>query len=301
MKKTLVVLAAGMGSRFGGLKQLEPVGPNGEFIIDYSIYSAIRHGFNKVVFVIKEENYEIFKETIGSRIKGNIPVEYAFQKLEDMPEGFCVPEGRVKPWGTAHAVYSARNLIEGSFSAINADDFYGDDAFRVLAEYLDNHDNNVIVGYRIGDTLSEIGAVKRGIVMHDNGVVNDVIESSCELSENGLIKCTPLDSSKDVFFVNHDQYASMMMNGFTHHFLERIEADMTDKFMENKDDLLSFEFYIPDAITSDIKHGGKTEVVGTTSRWMGITYKEELDVLKDFIAKEIESGTYPKDLWNSMK
>ena len=131
--KALVILAAGMGSRFGGMKQIEPVGPNGEFIIDYSIYSAIRYGFNKVIFVIKEENYEVFKETIGSRIESKIQVEYAFQKLEDIPEGFVVPEDRKKPWGTAHAVYAAREYIDGKFAVITADDFYGDDAFKVLS------------------------------------------------------------------------------------------------------------------------------------------------------------------------
>lgn len=296
-KKTLVVLAAGMGSRFGGLKQLEPVGPNGEFIIDYSIYSAIRYGFDKIVFVIKEENYEVFKDTIGSRIEGSIPVEYAFQKIDDIPEGFEVPEGRVKPWGTAHAVYSARNLIEGNFSAINADDFYGDDAFRVLAEYLDSHDNTVIIGYKLGDTLSDVGAVKRGIVVNNDGIVSDVIESSCILDDNGLIKCTPLDTSKDAFHVDHDQYASMMMNGFPHRFLSRIEEDMALKFKEGKDDLNTFEYLLPDVIASDIKHGNKTEVVGTTSKWMGITYKEEVGKLKEFIANEIQNGTYPKELW----
>jgi len=132
-EKTLVILAAGMGSRFGGMKQIEPVGPNGEFIIDYSIYSAIRYGFNKIVFVIKEENYDVFKETIGSRVEDKVKVEYAFQRLEDIPLGFVVPEGRRKPWGTAHAVYAARDYINGNFGIITADDFYGDDAFRVLA------------------------------------------------------------------------------------------------------------------------------------------------------------------------
>ncbi len=297
MKKTLVVLAAGIGSRFGGLKQLEPVGPNGEFIIDYSIYSAIRHGFDKVVFVIKEENYELFKETIGSRIRGDIPVEYAFQKIDDIPAGFEVPEGRVKPWGTAHAVYSARNLIEGSFSAINADDYYGDDAFRVLAEYLDTHDNNVIVGYEIGATLSENGSVKRGIIMHEGSMVSDVIESSCELDTNGKVKCVPLSSSKDTLYVEPSHYASMTMNGFPNRFLKRIEDDLSIAFSDNADSLSTFEFLLPDEIASDIKHGEVTEVIGTTSTWMGMTYKEDLDVLKAFITSEIENGVYPNNLW----
>ena len=176
-EKTLVILAAGMGSRFGGMKQIEPVGPNGEFIIDYSIYSAIRYGFNKIVFIIKEENYDVFKETIGSRIEDKIKVEYAFQKLEDIPEGFTVPEGRKKPWGTAHAVYAVRDFINGNFGVITADDFYGDDAFKVLSDNLDTNDY-IIPGYKLGDTLSVNGAVKRGVILHDNGIVKSIVECS---------------------------------------------------------------------------------------------------------------------------
>ena len=155
MEKTLVILAAGMGSRFGGMKQTYPVGPNDEFIMDYSVYSAIRYGFTKVVFIIREEYLDLFKSTIGKRIEGKIKVGYAFQKLEDIPEGFTVPEGRVKPWGTAHAIYCARNEIEGNFGVITADDFYGDQAFKDLSEALEDNCYSVI-GYHVADTLSNI-------------------------------------------------------------------------------------------------------------------------------------------------
>lgn len=295
-EKTLVILAAGMGSRFGGMKQIEPVGPNGEFLIDYSIYSAIRYGFNKVVFIIKEENYEIFKETIGSRVEDKIKVEYAFQKLEDIPEGFSIPEGRVKPWGTAHAVYAARDMIHGNFGVITADDFYGDDAFKVLSEHLSNSNNYVIVGYNIGDTLSSNGAVKRGVVLHDNGVVRNIVESSCEL-EGDKVKCTPLDETKEAFYVEKDHPVSMLLNGFTPDMLDKIGRSMKDAFTNNQDKLLSYEMLLPDMMDEEIQDGKGIDVVNTTATWMGMTYKEDVEALKAFILKEIENGTYPQDLW----
>lgn len=295
-EKTLVILAAGMGSRFGGMKQIEPVGPNGEFLIDYSIYSAIRYGFNKVVFIIKEENYEIFKETIGSRVEDKIKVEYAFQKLEDIPEGFIIPEGRVKPWGTAHAVYAARDMIHGNFGVITADDFYGDDAFKVLSEHLSNSNNYVIVGYNVGDTLSANGAVKRGVVLHDNGVVKNIVESSCEL-EGDKVKCTPLDETKEVFYVEKDHPVSMLLNGFTPDMLDKIGRSMKDAFTNNQDKLLSYEMLLPDMMDEEIQDGKGIDVVNTTATWMGMTYKEDVEALKAFILKEIENGTYPQDLW----
>ena len=296
-EKTLVILAAGMGSRFGGMKQIEPVGPNGEFLIDYSIYSAVKYGFNKVVFVIKEENYEIFKETIGSRVEGHVEVQYAFQKLEDIPEGFTVPEGRVKPWGTAHAVYAAREYINGNFGVITADDFYGDDAFKVLSEHLSNSDNYVIVGYNVGDTLSSNGAVKRGVVLHNNGNVTSIVESSCEL-DGDKVKCTPLDESKEVFYVEKDHPVSMLLNGFTPDMLKKIGESMADAFKNNQDKLLDYEMLLPDMMDEEIENGKTIDVVNTSSTWMGMTYKADVDALKEFIIKDIEKGTYPNNLWN---
>lgn len=296
MKKTLVILAAGMGSRFGGMKQIEPVGPNGEFIIDYSIYSAIKYGFTKIVFVIKEENYQIFKETIGSRIEDKIDVAYAFQKLDDIPLNFKVPEGRCKPWGTAHAIYSARNLIEGNFGVITADDFYGDDAFKVLSEYLDNNDGYCIVGYKIGTTLSENGAVKRGVIINDSGVVSGIVESSCT-KENDLVKCVPLNGTSDAFYVSLDHPVSMLLNGFTPNLLKTIEDEMIHSF-ENASDLSTYEMLLPDIIDLDIKNGVKVDVINTTSTWKGMTYKEDKDNIIAFISKEIDAGVYPNKLWN---
>lgn len=295
-EKTLVILAAGMGSRFGGMKQIEPVGPNGEFIIDYSIYSAIRYGFNKIIFVIKEENYDIFKETIGSRVEDKVKVEYAFQRLEDIPLGFVVPEGRRKPWGTAHAVYAARDYINGNFGIITADDFYGDDAFRVLALGIDDTNDYIIPGYAISDTLSENGAVKRGVIVHENGIVKSVTESSCIL-DGEKVKCTLLDESKEEFYVEKDHPVSMLMNGFTKDILDTIGNDMHDAFANNQDHLLDYEMLLPDIMDEDIKNGKTIRVVNTTAHWMGMTYKEDKQALEEFIRSEIASGVYPEYLW----
>jgi choline kinase len=295
-EKALVVLAAGMGSRFGGMKQIEPVGPNGEFLIDYSIYSAIKYGFNKVIFVIKEENYDIFKSTIGSRIEGKVEVCYAFQRLEDIPEGFEVPVERHKPWGTAHAVYAARKYINGNFGVITADDFYGDDAFRVLSESLDNTDAYTVVGYHIGDTLSNNGAVKRGVVLHDNGVVKSICESSVTL-EGNKVKCVPLDTNKEPFYCELDHPVSMLLNGFTPKLLDTIGNDMYDAFKNNQDKLLDYEMLLPDIMDKDIANGVNIKVVTTTSKWMGMTYREDTENVKKFILSEIEKGIYPKSLW----
>lgn len=296
-EKTLVILAAGMGSRFGGMKQIEPVGPNGEFIIDYSIYSAIRYGFNKIVFVIKEENYDVFKETIGSRIEEKIDVKYAFQKLEDIPEGFNIPEGRVKPWGTAHAIYAAREYINDSFGVITADDFYGDDAFKALSDHLDKSDNSVIIGYNAGDTMSDNGAVKRGVVLHENGKITSIVESSC-LFDGDKIKCTPLDTSKDVFYVEKNQPVSMLIVGLNEEILTTIGNDMYDAFKNNQDHLLDYEMLLPDIMDQEIESGKTIDVVDTTAHWMGMTYKEDKAALEEFIKSEIEAGVYPNNLWN---
>lgn len=296
-EKTLVVLAAGMGSRFGGMKQIEPVGPNGEFLIDYSIYSAVRYGFNKVVFVIKEENFEVFKNTIGSRIEGKVKVEYAFQRLEDIPNGFSIPNGRVKPWGTAHAVYAAREFINGNFGVITADDFYGDDAFKVLSNHLSNSNNYCIVGYNMGDTLSSNGAVKRGVILHDNGVVKSIVESSCIL-DGDRVKCMPLDETKAPFYVEKDHPVSMLLNGFTPELLITIGNDMESAFRNNQDKLLDYEMLLPDIMDQDIANGKVIDVVPTTAKWMGMTYREDIENVKKFIVSEIEDGVYPNNLWD---
>ena len=294
--KTLVILAAGMGSRFGGMKQTYPVGPNEEFIMDYSIYSAIKYGFTKVVFVIREEYLDLFKSTIGAHLEGKIKVDYAFQKLDIIPEGFSVPEGRVKPWGTAHAIYCAKDKIEGNFGVITADDFYGDIAFKDLSKALDS-DNYSVIGYHIADTLSVNGAVKRGVVKSQNGIINEIIESSCIL-ENDKVKCTPLDTSKETFYFDKDNSVSMLMNGFTYEIITKIENVMKDEFEHNKDNLDTYEMLLPDIMDESIHEGKIINDIPTNSIWVGMTYKEDAEYLSKFIEKEIEKGTYPTNLWN---
>ena len=295
-EKTLVVLAAGMGSRFGGMKQTYPVGPNDEFIMDYSIYSAIKYGFTKVVFVIREEYLDLFKETIGARLDGKIKVGYAFQKLDDIPEGFSVPDARVKPWGTAHAIYCARNLIEGNFGVITADDFYGDKAFSDLSKALDT-DNYSVIGYHIADTLSLNGSVKRGVIKSNDGIISEIVESSCTL-DGDVVRCIPLDKSKDEFAVSKNNSCSMLMNGFTSEMITKIGNVMRKEFEKNKDNLMDYEMLLPDIMDESIKEGKTILDIPTDSIWVGMTYKEDAEYLKEFILKEIEKGVYPKDLWN---
>lgn len=300
MKKdlTLLVLAAGMGSRFGGLKQIEPVGPNGEFIIDYSIYDAIEAGFNKVVFLIKEENYEIFKETVGKRVENKIRVEYAFQKITDVPEGVEIPEGRVKPLGTAHAIYAARGVIHENFATINADDFYGRDAYMKAAEFLRNCEDNEygVIGYKIGNTLTEVGSVKRGVIYEENGNLKQIIESSI-VENNGMAECTPLDG-KDAFTTNLEHPVSMNLFCLTPKLIEYVKDNMK-KFLTNpENDLNSCEFYLPNAVfESSLVEDKPVKVITTDSKYLGMTYREDLEILKDGILNQIEAGIYKKDLW----
>ena len=296
MEKTLVVLAAGMGSRFGGMKQTYPVGPNDEFIMDYSIYSAIKYGFTKVVFIIREEFLDLFQSTIGKRLEGKIKVGYAFQKLDDIPEGFEVPEGREKPWGTAHAIYCARNEIEGNFGVITADDFYGDQGFEDLAKGLDTN-HCCVIGYHVADTLSKNGAVKRGIIKSTDGVINSIIESSCVL-EGDKVKCTPLDESIPEFYVEKDNSCSMLLNGFTPDMITKIGNTMKSDFEKHRDNLSSYEMLLPDIMDEYIKEGNTILDIPTDSIWVGMTYKEDAEYLKEFIKKEIEKGVYPENLWN---
>ena len=292
---TLVIMAAGMGSRFGGLKQIEPVGPNGEFIIDYSIYDAIKAGFTKVVFIIKEENYQDFVDTVGARIAGKIDVEYVFQKIEDIPSGFNVPESRVKPWGTAQALYAARDIIDGPFAVISADDFYGREPYKLLADSLKNGEYSTI-GYKIGNTLTNNGSVKRGIFFTKDGYVTHIIESKVE-NINDKIICTPLNGGDD-YEITSDQTVSMLMFGLQPSIFDYINKDIISFFENHKDNLDSCEYFLPDILTGMIKDKfAKIKLISTQAVWKGVTYREDLEELKDYINKEIENGVYPEKLY----
>lgn len=293
---TLLILAAGMGSRFGGLKQIEPVGPNGEFIIDYSVYDAIEAGFTKIVFLIKEENYEIFKETIGKRVEPHIKVEYCFQKIDNIPEGYTVPKDRVKPLGTAHALYCVKDNIKENFAIISADDFYGKDAFKKAAEYLKNNNDFCVIGYKIGETLSNKGAVKRGVCMEKDEYLTEVIESKVE-RVNNVIKCEPL-SGAPIYEVEEDHPVSMIMFGLTPIVFSEIERQMIDYFEEHKDNMETCEFLIPDVLDKMIKNNtAKIKIIPTTSKWYGMTYREDLDSIKEAIKNLISAGEYNNNLW----
>ena len=300
---TLVVMAAGMGSRFGGLKQIEPVGPHGEFILDYSIYDAIRAGFKKVVFVIKEENYEVFKNTIGKRIEEKIKVEYAFQKLDDLPEGYSVPDGRIKPWGTAHAIYAAREFINGDFSIINADDFYGKDAFLVLADFFKNKDSKsaknqyAIVAYHVGNTMTENGAVKRGVCKSDEeGNLVSITECSIDKNEEGKIIANPLETD-EYYEVDFETPVSMNLMGVDKSLVDYIKDDFI-YFLEHMKNPLTSEYGLPAALLDTIrKDMSNVKLLKTSSKWYGMTYREDLEELKNGINSLIEKGDYKEDLW----
>ena len=297
---TLVIMAAGMGSRFGGMKQIEPVGPNGEFIIDYSIYDAIRAGFNKVVFIIKKENYDIFRETIGKRVEDKINVEYVFQTNDNIPKNVEIPEDRVKPFGTAHAILCCKGVVNEPFTIINADDFYGFDAYRVISEFMKNNDSDskyAMAGYITGNTLSENGAVKRGVCKQDGKYLTEIIESSVE-SINGKIIASPLDGS-DSFEIDDNTLVSMNMFSFTPKILTYLEKRFPEFLEENKNDLLKCEFLIPIEAFNQIKTGEATiEVLKTTAKWQGITYKEDKELLVREINDLIKKGEYPENLWS---
>lgn len=290
MEKTLVVLAAGMGSRFGGLKQLEPVGPSNEFLIDYSVYDAKRAGFTKVVFVIKKENKEAFEETISQRING-IEVEYAYQEMENIPLNIKID--RVKPLGTAHALYCAKDKVKGPFGLISADDFYGNESFEILSNYLDNNEGICVVGYPIGATLSDEGEVKRGVVLSNNNKIETIIESKVKVDGDKVL-CTPLNG-KPSFEVNKDNPCSMLMYGFNTDIFEKIETMLID-FLKNAD-LSTGEFLLPDVVDEYVKMG-KVNVLSTPSTWIGMTYKEDLPMVQEKIREYINNGIYPKNLWN---
>lgn len=293
---TLVILAAGMGSRFGGLKQMEPIGPTGQFIIDYSIYDAIKAGFNKVVFIIKEENYEAFKETIGSRIESQIKVEYCFQKIDNIPDGYELPKDRVKPLGTAHALYCAKDIINENFAIISADDFFGYDAFKKAADYLKNNNDFCVIGYKIGDTLSDKGSVKRGVCIEKNGYLTDIIESKVE-KVGEKVHCEPLSGAKP-YNVNLDNPVSMLMFGFTPKLFNGIESGFKLFLDNNQDNLDTCEYLLPDVLDKMIKEGKtKVKVLPTSSKWIGMTYKEDLPEVKKDLKKMHESGEYPINLW----
>ena len=301
---TLVILAAGMGSRFGGLKQIEPIDEYNNFIIDYSIYDAIEAGFDCVTFIIKEENYIDFKESIGKRIESKIKTKYAFQKVEDIPTSFKLSVNRSKPWGTAHAILAARNIIEDNFVIINADDYYGKDAFKVAANYLrslSKHDSgkyaNVV--YQVQNTITENGSVKRGLCLTgETGEFKEMVESSIERNDNNQIIATSLDNPNRIFILKGNEPVSMNMFIFTKDILSHLENRFLDFLNQNIDNQLSCEYLIPTVVSELFEeHKVTLTLLDTTSIWYGVTYKEDKEEVVSSLKELVNKALYTKGLW----
>jgi len=300
MKPTLLILAAGMGSRFGGLKQVEPVGPNGEAIIDYSIYDAIRAGFGKVVFIIRESFAEAFKEKFDAKLKGKIDVEYVFQELDMLPEGFTLPEGREKPWGTAHAILVAKNVINEPFCALNADDFYGFNAYKAMAKFLTESEDSMeysMVGYKLNDTLSEFGSVSRGICGEDkNNNLVKIVETLKIIKRGNEIISIENDGSETLLTGN--EIASMNNWGFKPSVFEQLEKRFS-QFLKTEIDKPKSEMYIPSVVFDLIDDKVATvKVLEANSPWFGVTYKEDKPFVIEKINVLIANNEYPEKLWD---
>ena len=301
---TLVILAAGMGSRYGGggIKQIDPITENGEFIIDYSIYDAIRAGFDNVVIVIKKENLETFRETVGARVESKIKVTYVFQDINDLPEGYTCPEGRVKPWGTGHAILAARDVVKDNFAAINADDFYGRDAFMKLAEHLKNAktENGVsdscMVGYVLKHTLTDNGSVSRGeCVVDENGYLERITERTKIVKGDG-VAVYKAENGEDVP-LSFDTVVSMNCFGFAVGVMKHFEDGFKEFLRENSTSLTA-EYYCPGAVFKMIQENKATvRVYNTEAKWYGVTYIEDKPGVMAAIRGLIARGEYPDNLW----
>ena len=299
----LVILAAGMGSRFGGLKQMEPMDDYGNFILDYSIHDAIRAGFDSVIFIIKREHLEIFRETIGKRVEPLIKTEYAFQDLNDLPEGFACPEGREKPWGTAHAILAARDLIKDNFIIINGDDYYGQETYEVAAKYLkslskDSDGKYANIAFDVANTLAENGSVKRGVCFYDeNHFLTKMIESSVYKDEKGAIQAEPLDEKEAKFVCAPGQLVSMNLFAFSRDIIQKLQERLPIFLKENIQNLKS-EFLIPEEVSRLVGEGKATlKLIGTPSVWYGVTYREDKPSVVKALKELTDKGLYKKGLY----
>lgn len=300
---TLVVMAAGMGSRFGGPKQITEVGPSGEFIIDYSIYDAIRAGFTKIVFIIRKEYESVFKNSIEKRVNGRIAIEYAYQEIEDLKEYGNIPKDRTKPLGTAHAVLCAKKFVNGPFAIINADDFYGADAYLKVADFLRNSNDEkegVMISYPFIKTSSKFGSVKRGVIelTEDKKYVNKITECSITINKDKAI-CEDLNTHK-TFEIELDHPVSMNLFGFKQNFMDMLERDFNEFIHKDKEYLETAEVFLPDTAKKNVANGNLLlRNIISNGIWAGLTYKEDLEELKNKINKLIQDGEYPTNLWNN--
>ena len=299
MKPTLFILAAGMGSRYGGLKQLDGLGPNGETIMDYSVFDALRAGFGKVVFVIRKDFEENFRRVVIAKYADKVPCEVCFQSLDKVPAGCAYNPERTKPWGTNHAVLMGKDVINEPFAVINADDFYGKESFEVLARFLEGvegkKDHYCMVGYRVCNTLSEHGSVSRGVCQTDaNRCLTDVVERTNIERKDGTIVFT--EDGKD-FPLDEHTPVSMNMWGFTPEYFQYSEEAFKDFLAKNGQELKK-EFYIPTLVNDLIKAGkAKCEVLDTPSKWFGVTYADDRQMVVDKIQSLVDAGVYPSPLF----
>ena len=306
-KPVLVIMAAGMGSRYGGLKQMDPVGPNGEVIIDYSLYDAAKAGFEKVVFIIKREIEKDFKEIIGARVSQYIQVEYAFQELTQLPEGYAVPEGRVKPWGTTHALLAVKGIVNGPFAVINADDYYGPSAFKTVYDFLsaaegeEGKEHFAMVGYHIENTVTDKGSVARGVcVANSEGYLEAIVErTKVEQTAQGA-RFTE-DDGQTWADLPKGTLVSMNLWGFTAGFLREAEASFPAFLEENlPKNPQKCEFLLPSAVDIFIKAGkADVRVLSSADRWYGVTYQEDKPGVVSALAEKHAAGLYPTPLWGN--
>lgn len=284
---TLVVMAAGMGSRFGGLKQIEPLGPNGEALLDYSVYDAKKAGFNKVVFIIKHAIEKDFRRFVGSRIEKSIDVDYVFQETDMLPNGFVCPENREKPWGTGHAIYCCRNAVKTPFAVINADDYYGKTAYEHIYNHLKTDSQDYcMVGFRLANTLTENGSVSRGVCNIENGILKSVTERT------KIIDCKYTEDDVHWTALPSDTVVSMNMWGFFPDFFDYVESGLVD-FLKEKLNVPKAEFYLPSVVSDLIDRNEKqVRVMIAEERWYGVTYKDDKKFVSDAIAAKTAAGEY---------
>ncbi len=306
-KPTLVVLAAGIGSRYGGLKQIDPVGPSGEIILDYSIYDALEAGFGRVVFVISEALEEAFRERVGKTIERRCETTYVFQRLEDVPAGVQVPPDRRKPWGTAHATLACRDVVKTSFAVINADDFYGRSAYQVLGNYLGNAQDRdgvydyCMVGYRLENTLTEHGHVARGVcTVNEDGYLVEIHERTRIERFGDVAKYT--EDGENWVEIPKESPVSMNMWGFTPSLFAELEARFPHFVHENQHSIHKAEFFLPEVIGDLLRERrARVKVLPANERWFGVTYQQDKPRVKQAVQNLIGRGVYPRNLWGDVK
>ena len=305
-KPVLVVMAAGMGSRYGGLKQVDPVGNHNQLIIDYSIYDARRAGFETVVFVIKHEIEDTFKAAIGDRLSKVINVKYAYQQLDDLPAGYSVPEGRVKPWGTAHAILAARKVVDGPFAVVNSDDYYGPEGFKKIYDYLESHPDQpgcyefAMVGYLLGNTVTENGHVARGVCEEDSENYLTRVTERTHIEKDGTDARFTEDDGATWTHLSGSTIVSMNLWGFTQSFLKEAEARFP-AFLDQalKENPQKGEYFLPSVVTQLLEEKkARVKVLRSADKWYGVTYREDKPVVVQAIADMTARGLYPDKLWD---